>query len=246
MPNLNIFENKIKKTFETKSNLLIFGKKIYFLLVENFPQTYFTGGLVRNILLNKKVTDIDITTSAKPDEVVFLLKKNNINYVDTYKMYGVVTAIYKTIKIEIATFRQDTTQEGRYGKVKFVNSPKQDSKRRDFTINSLYLSLKPFKILDFNSGLNDLKYKKLKFIGKPQERITQDPLRIIRGLRFALDLNLKINSKTKQAIKNNLVSIQSLTKTKIKNEINKSLTIKNKKNLEQALFDKKFLDKHFK
>lgn len=223
-----------------------FGVKIYSLLVENFPQTFFVGGMVRDLLLKHKVTDIDIATEARPEQVIEIFKKQNIICNSQNKNFGVITAIHKNLKVEIATLRKDLASNGRYPKVIFIRDIKEDSKRRDFTINSLYLSLNSNTIVDFNHGIKDIKDRTIKFIGLPEKRILEDPLRILRALRFALVYNLKIEKKTKTAIKKNLPQVSQLNKSRVEKEIKKIFLRKKQKELSDILADNKLLDKYFK
>ena len=221
----------MKYIYKPKNKLEQFGFLIYNLLVDNFPQTFYVGGMVRDLLLGKSVTDIDIATSATPDDVIKILRQNKINYNSTYKNFGVIVAKSSNLSVEIATFRKDSYTKSRYPKVAFVNSPKQDSQRRDFTINALYLSPKSNSILDFHSGLRDLKIRSLKFIGNPSTRIKQDPLRIIRVLRFAAALNLNLDAATESALQKNKKLISTLTQTKISNELSKVKKFSDKKSI---------------
>jgi poly(A) polymerase len=225
-----------------KNNLEKFGYKIYSSLVENFSQTFYVGGMVRDILLKKKVGDIDIATEATPEEVISILKRKNISFNLSHKNFGIVVASYKNLKVEIATFRKDVYTSTRYPKVSFCKTPKEDSKRRDFNINALYLSPKLNKIFDFQNGLKDLNNNKIKFIGSPDVRIKEDPLRILRGIRFALNLNFSFEEQTKKFIEKNFYLVNTLTKTKIENEILKIKNIKLRNNLKNNIFNKKLLD----
>ena len=236
----------MKYIYKPKSALEKFGVKVYRLLVENFPQTFFVGGMVRDFLLKRKVTDIDIATHANPDNVIKILSDANINIAADNKKFGSITARQGNMAIEITTFRKDLKSSGRYPKVSFIGNPKTDSQRRDFTINSIYLRLKNNQIFDFQKGLKDIHLRQIKFIGNPAKRIGEDPLRIIRALRFALVLNFKLEKKTKQAIKNNFAAIKFLTKTKIQKEIGKVSKEKNKKTLQKVINSPKMLDKYFK
>lgn len=216
------------------------------MLVENFPQTFFVGGTVRDMLLKHNILDIDIATSARPDEIVSLLEKNQIVCDDKNKNFGNIIAKQKNLSVEITTLRQDLKSEGRYPKVKFINSIKADSKRRDFTINALYLSQKTGKISDFYKGRQDLKNKVIKFIGNPTTRIKQDPLRIVRALRLALILNFKLNRAAYLAIKNNFAAVHLLTNSRTAAEIKKIKNFRQREYLEATLNNKKLLDKYFK
>lgn len=216
----------MKFTYKPKNNLEKFGRKVYDLLVENFSQTYYVGGLVRDSLLGLAITDVDLATEAKPKEVIDILEKNGVSYEAGAKAFGVIKALSGKQSVEIATFRKDSPGKGRFPKVKFITSPKEDSKRRDFTINSLYLKPKSANILDFHDGLKDLKRKQIKFIGLPNKRIKEDPLRIIRAIRFALLLKFNLEKGTLTSMLDYFYLINLLSKKKIHFEV---LKLKNKK-----------------
>jgi len=222
-------------TYKPKTKLEKFGEKVFNLLVDNFPQTFYVGGMVRDILLGIKVTDIDIATEATPPQVVKILSNSGIICDDSYSRFGVIVAKSGGLKIEIATFRKDLQSPGRYPKISFVKSVKIDSQRRDFTVNALYLSSKSGKILDFHNGLKDFKLKHLKFIGSPEKRIMEDPLRIIRALRFSKTLGFKPQGRTKNALKKNFYLIKHLTKSRIKNELDKIKNLNFKKNISSEI-----------
>jgi tRNA nucleotidyltransferase/poly(A) polymerase len=221
--------------YKPKTDLEKFGEKVFNLLVENFSQTFYVGGVVRDFLLGKKITDIDIATSAKPFEIAKILKKNSIPLDQSNSRFGVISAIEGKYKIEIATFRKDLESTSRYPNVKFVKTAKQDSSRRDFTVNALYLSPKSLKVLDYHNGLKDLKLRQLKFIGNPALRIKQDPLRIVRALRFAKTLNLKLEKQTAIAIEKNIHLLKTLTPSRIEKEIKKIKNSSHKKLVSNAL-----------
>lgn len=232
--------------YRPNSKLEKFGEKIYFLLVENFSASFFVGGMVRDLLLLRPVTDIDIATVATPDQIINILQKHHISYNESGKKYGVIKAILGEKSIEIATFRKDIYKASRYPQITFVKTPKADSQRRDFTINSLYLRVKNNKILDFYSGIKDLKNCKIKFIGFAEKRVKEDPLRIIRALRFALMLDFSLEKNTAEALKKHFNLIRALTKSKINTELLK-LKSKTQRKILQTVIDKpKMLDKYFK
>lgn len=225
-----------KKIFIAKTKLEQFGSEIYFLLVENFSKTFFVGGMVRDLLLDKKITDIDIATAATPDQVVEILTAYNINIDKRFKNFGVIIALKGDIKVEITTFRKEVYSGTRFPKVEFVKSPKVDAKRRDFTINSLYYKPDYEEVFDFNSGLEDLRNKQLKFIGRASKRIEEDPLRIVRGLRFKEILGFEFENQTAHAIhKNFFVNIKKISKKKIFLEFEKISDKKIKIKLQKML-----------
>jgi tRNA nucleotidyltransferase/poly(A) polymerase len=235
----------MKFDYKPKSDLEKFGVSVYNALVENFSQTYFVGGTVRDILLGKKITDIDLATSATPQQVTSALREHFIEVNAGYQNFGVIMAVSMPHRVAIATFRKDLPAHSRYPEVTFVKTPKEDSKRRDFTINALYLSLKDKKVLDFYYGQKDLKNKKITFIGVPAKRIQEDPLRIIRALRFSLNNNFKIEKKSYTAIKKHFHLVKEISKGKLQTEFSKIEKEKNKKILEKVINNPLVLDKFF-
>ena len=232
--------------FKQHTKLEKFGEKVFSVLVENFSQTFFVGGTVRDLLLKKRTVDIDITTVARPEQTLKLLQNAGIICDSKYKKFGVVIAKQKKLSVEITTLRKDLPSQNRYPKVHFISSPRIDSQRRDFTVNSLYFSQKTKRILDFHNGLNDLENKTIRFVGNPKTRIQEDPLRIIRALRFALTLNFTIEKKSLSAIKKDFNLTKKLTQTKIKKELNKISDKKIKLLVKNILDNEKILDKYFK
>ncbi len=236
----------MKIKYKPKNNLEKFGQEIYFLLVENFPETYLVGGTVRDILLKREVADMDIATSAKPEIVAEVLKKHFIDFNLGYKNLGITLALRANLSAAIATFRTEKYTNSRYPKIGYIREAKKDSTRRDFTINSLYLSLKTNTLLDFHKGVEDLQKHQIRFVGDAKEKITQDPLRIIRALRFSEQLNFKIEKESYQAIKNKFSSVKLLTKSRIEFELEKIKNSNQKKKILLTLKDEKNLDKYFK
>ncbi len=236
----------MKYILKPKTNLEKFGAKVFSVLVENFSQTFFVGGMVRDILLGKKITDVDIATQANPDEVIKLLHLANILTDSKYKNFGVLIAKQGSLSVEITTFRKDFKTSSRYARIAFIHSPKIDSQRRDFTINSLYLSGVSGKILDFHGGIKDLANKTIRFVGNPIVRINEDPLRILRALRFSLILNFKIEKKSLNAINKYFYLLKTISKLKIYRELDKITDKKLKQLLLSVLTKKKILDKQFK
>ena len=164
---------KILQLPEVKKIFKAFGESSIFLV----------GGCVRDTLMNKLVTDIDFATPCEPLEVIEILNKSEINYVDIGIKFGTVTAIIDDKKYEITSFRKDISTDGRHAEVEFSKEMEADAARRDFTINALYVD-KDCKIYDFYNGQEDLKNTTLRFIGEPKARIKEDYLRIMRFFRF--------------------------------------------------------------
>ncbi len=186
----------------------------------------FVGGCVRKYLTNKKINDIDIATSLSIDSLKQKFKDTNFKIIDTGVEHGSVTLIKNNLKLEITTLRKDVKTDGRHAEIKTIDDWKEDSKRRDFTINAIYLSKKG-KIFDPQQGESDLKNNIVKFIGDPQTRIKEDFLRIIRFLRFTIQYKSSIEHSTVQAIKLNLNGVKALSKERVLSELLKILKIEN-------------------
>ncbi|MBV9571330.1 MAG: CCA tRNA nucleotidyltransferase [Alphaproteobacteria bacterium] len=143
----------------------------------------FVGGAVRNALMHRPVTDIDIATPLLPDEVTRRLQAAGLGAVPTGIEHGTVTAIANGKPYEITTLRRDVTTDGRRATVAFTNDWKEDASRRDFTMNALYAS-GDGEVFDFFGGIADLQAGRVRFVGDPVTRILEDYLRILRLFRF--------------------------------------------------------------
>lgn len=173
---------------------------------------YIVGGASRDFLLKQRIEEFDCATDATPKEMELFLPK--ANYV--FAKYGTVTLRKQGYKFEITTFR---TEQGyikyRYpANIKFVKNIAEDYHRRDFTINALYINEK-LQVYDFTNGQEDLLNKKLRMIGDPNERLAEDPLRIIRALRFSAKLDLTIDKALITAINLNKHLLEKLNPDKI-------------------------------
>ncbi|MBO5889652.1 MAG: CCA tRNA nucleotidyltransferase [Clostridia bacterium] len=178
----------------TKGATLIIDK-----LIENGFEAYVVGGAVRDYYLGNFNSDVDITTSATPDEMIEVFK--DFKTYPTGLKHGTVTINSLGEYIEVTTFR---TEEGysdcrRPDKVVFVKSILEDLKRRDFTVNAMAYN-EVVGLVDPFLGLNDLKNKVIKAVGNPEERFKEDALRILRALRFSSKLNFEIDKDTELAL----------------------------------------------
>ena len=143
----------------------------------------FVGGAVRDSLLGLPVSDVDVAVSLPPDEVMARLQFAKIKAIPTGIDHGTVTAVVDQKHYEITTLRSDDKTHGRRADVSFIDSWQDDAKRRDFTINALYLD-DDGNIYDYFGGKADLENRHIKFIGDPIKRIEEDALRILRYFRF--------------------------------------------------------------
>ncbi len=143
----------------------------------------FVGGCVRDALLGRKVSDIDIATHEPPERVMNLLARAGIKAIPTGIRHGTVTAIVGARYFEITTLRRDVETYGRHAKVEYTNDWHADAARRDFTINALFCGVDG-RIYDPFGGLADLQARCVRFVGDPDSRIREDVLRLLRFFRF--------------------------------------------------------------
>ena len=193
------------------------------LFEDNGFSLYMVGGTVRDYLMGLQLDDMDVVTDATPEDIKKFLP--DASYV--FARFGSVS--YKTekkVKFDITTLREEKGYEdARHpNKIHFVKDLSIDVKRRDFTVNALYMNSK-LEVIDYVNGQEDLKNHTLRMVGNPDIRIKEDPLRIIRALRFSFDYKLNIDSELDKAIRNNISLLEKLNIEKIRQDIKK---IKNK------------------
>lgn len=181
---------------------------------------YIVGGAVRDYLLGLPVSDFDIASSASPDEVMELFNK----VIPTGVEHGTVTVIYKEEPFEVTTFRSEKKYDDfrHPSEVTFLKNIEEDLARRDFTINSMALS-ESGQVIDPFSGRDDLKSGLIRTVGVPDERFTEDPLRMLRALRFLSVLSFSFDDDTFLSIKNNAHLLSHIAVERITSEFNKLL-----------------------
>lgn len=159
---------------------------------------YYAGGWVRDFLLNHPSDDIDIATNAPPETIQALFPRT----VPIGIAFGIILVIIEGRQYEVATFRQDLDyKDGRRpSRIAFATA-EEDAKRRDFTINGMFYDPLKGKVLDFIGGQEDLEKKIIRAIGNPHERIKEDRLRMIRGVRLSCRFGFQIDAETQEAIK---------------------------------------------
>jgi poly(A) polymerase len=141
------------------------------------------GGAVRNALIDRPIHEVDVATTAVPDEVVRRVKEAGFKPVPTGIEHGTVTVVIDKHPFEVTTLRTDVETDGRHAKVAFGRDWKEDAERRDFTINALSAG-RDGAVYDYTGGLDDLAARRVRFIGDPNKRIAEDYLRILRFFRF--------------------------------------------------------------
>ena len=193
-------------------------------LQEHGYDAYAVGGCVRDSLLFRSPADWDITTSAKPLEVKEIFKRT----VDTGLQHGTVTVLIEKEGFEVTTYRIDGEYEdSRHPKeVIFTGNLEEDLKRRDFTINAMAYN-DAVGLVDVFGGRQDLQDKIVRCVGNPQERFTEDALRILRAVRFSAQLGFSIEEKTKEAAKVLAPTLKNISAERIQTELLKLLVSKN-------------------
>jgi poly(A) polymerase/tRNA nucleotidyltransferase (CCA-adding enzyme) len=193
-------------------------------LKENGFEAYIVGGCVRDFLRGVEPEDWDVTTNAKPEEIMKIFPKSF--YENRFLTVTVLTGSQnpKLKEIEITTFRKEAkyTDKRHPDFVGFAKTLEEDLARRDFTINAMALKIENGKlqIVDLFNGKEDLKNKIIRAVGDPRERFSEDALRMMRAVRFSVTLGegWKIEEKTKEAIKENAFWISAISKERIRDE----------------------------
>ena len=167
------------------------------------------GGCSRDLILKRISKDIDVAVNINIEDFIKTLDFNKIKYNSHAKNYGSIIVYLENINIEVTSLRIDFNQSGRKTKIKFTSSWYEDSLRRDFAINAIYIDYFG-KIYDFHNGIKDLKEKRIKFIGEPIEKIQQDYLRILRYYRMKGYFNNPVqNTKVEKVINQYLKKMTS-------------------------------------
>ncbi len=196
------------------------------LLQSNGFSAYAVGGCVRDSIMGKEITDVDITTSALPQQVKEVF--SNFKTIDTGIQHGTVTVIANGTPYEITTFRtEDTYTDSRHpDNVLFVSDIKTDLSRRDFTMNAIAYNEKEGIVDPFN-GIADIKNRVIRTVGNPFHRFQEDALRILRALRFSSVLGFEIEEETAKAINNLAHTVNKVSPERIYVEIKKLICGKN-------------------
>lgn len=182
-------------------------------------EAFAVGGCVRDLLLGKKPSDWDITTNAKPEEIQKIFPDSF--YENKFGTVGVKTdSEDDSLKVvEITTYRIESkyTDKRHPDKIEFAKAIDEDLKRRDFTINALAMN-KDGKVIDLFGGKEDLEKRLIRAVGKAEERFDEDALRLLRAIRFAIELNFEIEKETLKAIKEKAELIKMIAEERIRDE----------------------------
>lgn len=202
-------------------------------LKENGHEAVFAGGCVRDLLFKIEPKDIDIATSATPDEVEWLFK----NTIPVGKQFGIVIVVIDNEQFEVATFRTDSkTSDGRRPDSVEFSSMEEDAKRRDLTINAMFLDPITNEVFDFVGGKEDIRNGVIRFVGNAEERIEEDKLRILRAIRFGAKFHFNFDEKTEDALFNNAHRVMgNVSVERIGQELEKMLLLPNPSHAFNAL-----------
>jgi tRNA nucleotidyltransferase (CCA-adding enzyme) len=187
----------------------------------NGYEAFFAGGWVRDFLLRRKPKDIDIATSALPDEILRLFP----NARPIGAQFGVIQVLMYGRAYEVATFRSDSKYlDGRHPSSVTFSGPEQDALRRDFTINGLFFDPVADRLIDFVHGSSDIQNKLVRTIGDPYERFSEDKLRMLRAIRFSCNLGFNIAPETWSALRKLAPDILQVSWERIRDELIQILT----------------------
>jgi poly(A) polymerase len=191
-------------------------------LRRNGYQALLVGGCVRDLLLGREPADYDLTTDATPEQVASLFPES----VSVGAQFGVILIPRDGLKVEVATFRSDVGHsDGRHpDRVVYANTPQEDVRRRDFTINGLLMPHDTGEVLDFVGGQADLEAKVIRAIGEPDRRFAEDKLRMMRAVRFAARFGFEIEAATFRAVRRHVEEIHQVSPERLREELTKLLT----------------------
>ncbi|MFY4776005.1 CCA tRNA nucleotidyltransferase [Metabacillus sp. RGM 3146] len=183
-------------------------------------QAFFVGGSVRDHLLKRQIGDIDIATSAKPGEVQRLFPKT----VDVGSAHGTVIVLFNGVPYEVTTFRSEQGYKDfrRPETVTFIESISEDLKRRDFTINAMAME-EDGRIIDYFNSRKDLNDRIIRTVGRPEERFSEDALRMMRACRFVSQLGFTLSEDTKKGVMKKRQLLQNISVERKLNEFDKLL-----------------------
>jgi poly(A) polymerase len=181
-------------------------------------QALVVGGAVRNALLGEPIADIDIATSARPEDTIRLAHAAGLRTVPTGFDHGTVTIIAGGRGFEATTFRRDVETDGRHAVVAYSDSLDEDARRRDFTMNALYATADG-RVLDPVGGLSDLAARKLRFVGDARARILEDYLRILRFFRFLAWYGREADMQALAACRELRAGLAGISKERIGHEL---------------------------
>lgn len=196
-------------------------KKVLRKIESNGYEAYLVGGYVRDLLLGKKTYDVDICTNALPKELIKIFPSSQNN------KYGGVNFKLKKFNFDITTYRKEIKYQSRKPiEIEYINNLVEDIQRRDFKINAVCMNSKGY-VIDIIGGIEDIENKVITTIGDASIKLQEDPLRILRAIRFMSILDFKISADLEKQINAHKTKILTLSNERIKEELDKILTNRN-------------------
>ncbi|MEW6281163.1 MAG: polynucleotide adenylyltransferase PcnB, partial [Candidatus Eremiobacterota bacterium] len=197
--------------------------KVLYRLYRSGHTAYLVGGSVRDLLLGRRPKDFDVATSARPSQIKRLFRNCRL----IGRRFRLAHIHFQTGKIvEVSTFRSDPMvldEEDRQGllvlKDNTFGSPEEDARRRDFTVNGLFYDVGDFSLIDYVGGVDDVRKGIIRTIGDPAVRFQEDPVRMIRAIKFAARLNFKIEKNTWKALVDHLEHLESAARPRVHEEL---------------------------
>lgn len=184
-------------------------------------EALFAGGCVRDWLLGREPKDIDVASNATPEEVEALFGRTHA----LGKAFGVIQVMMDGAAFEVTTFRRDLDSlDGRRPAGIVPGSPEEDAKRRDFTVNGLFMDPVSGEVIDYVGGREDLRHGIIRAVGDPADRFREDHLRMLRAVRFAAVLEFAIEERTLEAIRAGAADLGRISKERIRTEFVRMLT----------------------
>jgi poly(A) polymerase len=184
-------------------------------------QAYWVGGCVRDMLMGREPKDYDVATNATPDQVISIFP----NALAIGKAFGVVQVVIEGEPHDVATFRRDISYEdGRHPTSVVFTSAEEDARRRDFTINGLFYEPVREQLVDYVGGQSDIAARVVRTIGRPEQRFSEDALRMLRAIRFSSTLEFTIEPETLSAIRAMSPRITKVSAERIQHELTLLLT----------------------
>jgi poly(A) polymerase len=193
--------------------------------VEPTAELFLVGGIVRDLLLGAPSgSDLDFATSATPRQTERALKAAGGKVFTIGEKFGTIGAVFDELQVEITTYRAESYTPGsRKPSVAFGSSLGDDLSRRDFTINAMAFDARTEQLIDPFDGQRDLVHGLIRAVGQADERFREDPLRLLRAIRFSTRLGFEIEPDTASAIARSAAALQSISRERVRDELDKML-----------------------
>ncbi|MGH7931615.1 MAG: polynucleotide adenylyltransferase PcnB [Candidatus Binataceae bacterium] len=202
--------------------------KVLYRLINAGYSAYLVGGGVRDLMTGRRPKDFDVATSAHPSQVRELFRNSRL----IGRRFRLVHVFFGPRNIEVATFRRhsEETPESDDPLIRHDNTfgtPEEDAFRRDFTVNALFYDPRTFHVIDYVGGVDDLRGRLIRSVGEPEIRMREDPVRMIRAVRFAAKLDFEIEPATRAAIEQHCGDLAKASAPRLVEEIYRTLGFRN-------------------